>query len=156
MRRISKYFEDFQIGEQFISPGRTISETDVMFYAWFSGDCNQLHTDEIYCREKSIYKTRVVHGLLGLAVTEGLKSRVGNFEGTSLASLEWSWKHKNPIMIGDTIHVEWTITDKREASKSDRGIVWEGVKLINQRGEIVGEGTHVVMIQRSSSQQQNR
>jgi acyl dehydratase len=145
-----KYFEDFVIGEEFESPGRTITETDVMMFAWLSGDYNQVHTDEAYCKERSIYHTRIAHGLFGLAIVEGLKFRVGLFEGTAIASLEWTWRFKKPLLIGDTVRVKWNIHKKRETKKLDRGIVWEAVQLVNQRDEVVAEGEHVVMMQRKS------
>ena len=150
MEQRGKYFEDFIIGEEFESPGRTITETDVVMFAGISGDYNQVHTDEEYCKEKSLYQTRIVHGLFGLAIVEGLKFRVGLFEGTAIASLEWTWKFKAPLLIGDTVKVRWKIVKKRETKKPDRGIIWEHVELINQRQEIVGEGEHVVMMQRKS------
>ena len=148
MEKRGKYFEDFVIGEEFESPGRTITEADVIMFAGLTGDYNQVHTDEEYCKENSIYKTRIVHGLFGLALVEGLKSRVGLFEGTAIASLEWSWKFKKAIFIGDTIKVRWKIAKKRETKKPDRGIIWEQIEMLNQKGELVSEGEHVVMIQR--------
>ena len=84
MKPRGKYFEDFVIGEEFESPGRTITEADVMMFAGLSGDYNQVHTDEEYCKEHSIYKTRIAHGLFGLALVEGLKFREGLFEGTAI------------------------------------------------------------------------
>jgi acyl dehydratase len=145
---VGKYFEEFEIGEEYVTPGRTITEADVVMYAGLSGDYNQLHTDEEYSKEHNIYKTRIVHGLFGLSIAEGLKSRVGTYEGTSLASLEWTWKFTKAILIGDTVHVKYRIKDKRETSKPDRGIVWEDVFLVNQKGEAVAEGVHTVMMQR--------
>ncbi len=146
-RHQGKYFEDFKVGEEFESPGRTITEADVAAYSGLTGDYNQLHTDEEYSKETSIYGTRIAHGLLGLSIAEGLKSRLGLFEGTSLASLEWSWRFKKAVLIGDTVHVEWRIESKRSTSKSGRGIVVESVRLVNQRGETVAEGEHTVMMQ---------
>lgn len=143
-----KYFEDFVVDEQFVSPGRTITEADLVMYTGLSGDYNQVHTDEEYCKEVSIYKKRVIHGLFGLTLVEGLKSRVGLFEGTSLASLEWRWRFLLPLFIGDTVKVRWTIKNKRETSKKERGIITEFVQLVNQNEEVVGEGEHVVMMQR--------
>ena len=56
-----KYFEDYVIGEEFVSPGRTVTEADLVLYTGLSGDFNQVHTDEEYCRKTSIFKKRVVH-----------------------------------------------------------------------------------------------
>lgn len=147
-RPVGKYYEEFVIGEEFETPGRTITEADLVMYSGLSGDYNQLHTDEEYSKKYNIYKTRIVHGLFGLSVAEGLKSRIGIFEGTSLASLEWNWKFKKAILIGDTIRVKFRIREKRETSKGDRGIVWEEVVLLNQRDEVVAEGLHTVMMQK--------
>ncbi len=147
-QKIGRYFEDFVIGETFESPGRTITETDVVLYAGFSGDYNQLHTDEEYSRRTSMFGTRIAHGLMGLSIAEGLKSRLGLFEETSLASLEWTWRFKRPILIGDTIRTRTRISHKRETSKPDRGIVTEEVELLNQKDEVIAEGQHLVMMQR--------
>lgn len=148
MQQRGRYFEEFVIGEEFESPGRTITEADVMMFAGLSGDYNQVHTDEEYCKKQSIYQTRIAHGLFGLALVEGLKSRIGLFEGTAIASLEWTWRFKKPLLIGDTLTVRWKIARKRDTKKPDRGIIWEEVQLLNQREELVAEGEHTVMIQR--------
>lgn len=141
-----KYFEDFAVGEEFLTPGRTLTESDVVAYAGLSGDYNQLHTDEEYAKRNSIFGTRIVHGLLGLSIVEGLKFRLGLFEGTSLASLEWTWRFTKPIFIGDTVKVSVRIAEKRMTHKPDRGIVKEEVRLLNQAGETVAEGEHLVMM----------
>ena len=144
-----RYYEEMKVGDEFESPGRTLTEADLMLYAGLSGDYNQLHTDEEYSKRRSIFGTRIIHGLFGLTVVEGLKSRVGLYEGTSLASLEWRWRFKKPMLIGDTVRVWWRISDKRESrSKPDQGIVWEEVRLLNQRDELVGEGEHTVLMQK--------
>jgi len=151
-RQTGLFWEDFAVGAEYESPGRTITETDVVMYSGLSGDYNQLHTDEEYSKEHNIYGTRIAHGLLGLSIAEGLKSRLGLFDGTSLASLEWNWKFVRAILIGDTVAVRWKIADKRETKKADRGIVWEDVLLVNQRGETIAEGRHAVMMRRRPSQ----
>jgi len=147
-----KYFEDYELEEVFESPGRTITETDLVLYAGLSGDYHQVHTDEDYCKGRSVFKKRILHGLFALILVEGLKSRLGHFEGTSLASLEWNWKFLKPLFIGDTVHVRWHIKEKRETKKPDRGIMIETVQLISQNGDVIGEGDHVIMIQRSKKE----
>ena len=146
-----KYYEDFVVGEQFVSPGRTITETDLVNYTGLSGDYNEVHTNELYCKEVSIYDKRMLHGLFGLTVWEGLKSRGGLFGGTSLASLEWRWRFVKPLFIGDTVKVRWKIAAKRETRKKDRGIITESVQLVNQNDEVIGEGEHLVMMQRRAT-----
>lgn len=146
-----KYFEDFELDREYVSPGRTVTEADLVLYAGLSGDYNQVHTDEEYCKKVSIYPRRMLHGLFGLTLVEGLKSRVGHFEGTSLASLEWRWRFLKPLFIGDTVRVRWKVSHKRETRKPDRGIITESVQLVNQNEEVLGEGEHLVMMQRRPS-----
>jgi len=88
--------------------------------------------------------------MLGLSLVEGLKKRIPAFADTRyIASLEWHWKFTGPILIGDTVHVKFRIARMREShSKPDRGIIWESNQMINQRGEVVQEGEHSLMIWR--------
>jgi 3-hydroxybutyryl-CoA dehydratase len=147
---MAKYFEDFQVGQEWTSPTRTITEADVTAFAMLSGDWDEIHTSEDFARKESAYKTRIAHGMLGLAIVEGLKKRIPAFADTRyIASLEWNWKFTGPILIGDTVHVKIRINNMRESkSKTERGIIWEGGQMINQRGEVVQEGVHSLMIWR--------
>jgi acyl dehydratase len=147
---MATYYEDFQVGEEWTSPGRTITEGDVTAFAMLSGDWDEIHTNEEFSRQESPYKTRIAHGMLGLSLVEGLKKRIPAFAETRyIASLEWNWKFTGPIFIGDTIHLKIRINNLRESqSKPDRGIIWEGGQLINQRGEVVQEGEHSLLIWR--------
>jgi acyl dehydratase len=147
---MAKYYEDFQVGQEWASPGRTITEADVTAFAMLSGDFDEIHTNEEFCRHESPFKTRIAHGMLGLSLVEGLKKRIPAFAETCyIASLEWNWKFTGPIMLGDTVHVKIRINKMRESkSKPDRGIIVEGGQMINQRGEVVQEGEHALMIWR--------
>lgn len=142
------YFEDFVIDKEYVSPGRTVTEADLVLYSGLSGDYNQVHTDEEYCKEASMYGKRIFHGLFGLTLVEGLKSRVGLFEGTSMASLEWTWKFKKPLFVGDTVRVMWKVVRKKETSKPDRGVITEFVQLVNQDEGVIAEGEHAIMMRR--------
>lgn len=141
-----KFYEDLEIGDQFTTAGRTITETDLVSYSSLSGDYNPLHTDTEFCKKHTVYEQRICHGLMGLSYADGLIFRLGLFDGTGLASLSWTWIFKSPIFIGDTLHVSTKITSKRKTKKPGRGIINEHVILYNQRGEIVGEGDHLNMI----------
>ena len=144
------YYEDFQVGQEWTSPSRTITEGDVTTFAMLSGDWDEIHTSEEYSRKASAYRTRIAHGMLGMSIIEGLKKRIPDFSETRyVASLEYTWKFTGPILIGDTVHLKIRITRMRESkSKSDRAIIWEGVQMLNQRDEVVQEGEHSLMIWR--------
>ena len=144
---MGKYFEEFQVGEVYKSPARTITESDVMQFAGLSGDFNPLHTDEEFAKE-TVFRKRIAHGLLGLSITSGLMGRLGIFDGTVIAFLGLEWKFTGPIFFGDTIHFKMTIQDKRETSKPDRGIIYRDVEVINQRSEVVQKGIMTIMVKR--------
>jgi acyl dehydratase len=65
-----------------------------------------------------------------------------------MASLYWNYKFTGPILMGDTVRVRVRIQSKRETKKPDRGIVVEQVTMLNQRGEVVQEGEHGLMVWR--------
>jgi len=148
MAENKRYFEDLQVGDEFVSPGRTVTEADVMMFAGLSGDYNVLHTDEEYMKT-TIFKTRIAHGLLGLAIQSGLGSRAIVPPVYTMAFLGIKeWNFKKPIYIGDTIKVKLTVQEKRESSKPGRGIVFWKREVINQHGEVVQDGVTVTMVHR--------
>ena len=59
---------------EYLSPGRTVTEADIVAFAGLSGDYNVLHTDAEFMRT-SIFGERIAHGLLGLSISSGLGSR---------------------------------------------------------------------------------
>ena len=144
------YYEDFQIGQEWTTPSRTITEGDLTMFAMLSGDWDEIHTSEHYAQKASAYKTRIVHGMFGMAIIEGLKKRIPAFAETRyIASLEYVWKFTGPLMINDTVHLKIRIAEMRESkSKRDRGIIKESVQMLNHRGEVVQEGVHSLMIWR--------
>jgi acyl dehydratase len=132
------YFEDVKVGEEYASPGRTVTEADVVIFAGLSGDYNVLHTDAEHMKT-SQFGERIAHGLLGLSIQQGLLDRVVTAQVTGpLAAVKW--KFKGPIKIGDTIHVEARVTAKRDGEQPGWGVVTVARRVVNQRGEVVQEG----------------
>lgn len=139
------FYDDIEVGEQFISGGRTITETDIVNFAGLSGDFNPLHIDEEYMK-KTLFGKRIAHGLLILSIQSGLVRpdiSVIAFLGIS------EWNFRKPVFIGDTIHVRLKVIEKRETSKIDRGIIVWKREIYNQKKEIVQEGKTLVMINRN-------
>jgi len=139
------YFEDFQVGYRVVSPGRTITESDVVMFAGLSGDYNQLHTDAEFAASTQ-FGRRIAHGLLGLSVASGLASRLGFIEGTAEAFMSLEWKFRRPIYIGDTIHVEVEVANTRAMPRAGGGIVDFNVDVVNQNGETVQKGQWRVLV----------
>jgi acyl dehydratase len=144
-----RYFEEIPVGEEYVSPGRTVTEADIVLFAGLSGDYNVLHTDAEFMKS-SIYGERIAHGLLGLSIQSGLLSR-GMRPYATLAFLGIRWKFKGPIRIGDTIKVKAKVIAKRETSKPGQGIVTLERQVVNQKGEVVQEGETDLMVARRVS-----
>ncbi len=144
---MGRYFEELTVGECFESPRRTITEADLTMFAGFSGDFNPLHTDEEFARNTA-FKTRILHGPAGLAIATGLESRLGLKDGTAIAMLGLTWEFRAPIKVHDTIHVVERVSEKRETSKPDRGIVTFAVELVNEARVVCQAGDWKVMMKR--------
>ena len=141
-----RWFEEIEVGEEYESPGRTVTESDIVLFAGLSGDYNVLHTDAEFMKS-SIFGERIAHGLLGLAIQAGLFTRATQAYAT-IAFAGLRWKFKGPIKIGDTIRVRAKVTAKKETSKADRGVVTVEREVLNQRDEVVQEGETDLMVER--------
>jgi acyl dehydratase len=146
---VRRLFDEIQVGEEYESPGRTVTEADIVLFAGLSGDYNILHTDAEYMKS-SIFGERIAHGLLGLAIQSGLFSRSG-IPYATLGFGTLRWKFKGPIKIGDTIRVRAKVSDKKESDKPDRGVVTVERQILNQRNEVVQEGETELVVERRNS-----
>ncbi len=140
------YFEEFEVGQKMVSPGRTITESDVVGFAGLSGDFNLIHTDAEYAAN-SPFGARVDHGLLGLSIASGLALRTGVLEGTVMAFREInSWKFTKPVYIGDTIHVEMDIITTKAMKRLGGGKVELQFDVKNQKDDTVMKGVWSVLV----------
>ena len=139
------YLEDFEIGKEYVSPARTVTEADVVNFAGLSGDYNPMHTDEEYAKENH-FGTRIAHGALGFAISTGLSNQMGIYEGSVIAFMECTVKYTAPLRIGDTIHVVIIPTEIKHSSKPGKGILKQRLNLINQNGTVVMESDQVLMM----------
>lgn len=144
---MGRYLDEFVRGEVLHTPGRTITETDVVIFAAMSGDYNELHTNEEFARANP-FGRRIVHGLLGLAVAHGLLFRTGVLENTSIAFLGVEeWKFLAPVYFGDTLTVRATVAEARiSKSKPDRGVVRFFIELVKQDQTVVQTGYQSIMV----------
>ena len=133
------YFEEFEAGKEVVSPGRTITEADVVAFAGVSGDYNQLHTDDEFAKGL-MFGQRIAHGMLVLSIATGLAARLGFIEGTALAFRELTWKFSQPVFFGDTIHMKATCKETKPMPRLGGGVVKFDVRVANQDGKTVQRG----------------
>jgi len=144
-----KWYEDFVVGEELISAGRTVGEGAIDLFAGLTGDFSQVHTDAQMMQE-SEFGERIAHGLFTLSIMQGLMWRTNYTQGTGVATIGWDkLKFVAPVKIGDTVRARWTIKEKRlSKSRPHLGIIIEECRLVNQRQETVLTGEHATMVRR--------
>lgn len=114
----SKYFDDFQLGDELETHGRTVTEADVVNFAGVTGDINPLHLDEVYARSTR-FGRRLPHGQLIFVLALGLAERViaPLFHDSIVAFYGVDrMRFIKPVFIGDTIRLR-----RRVESLEDKG-----------------------------------
>ncbi|TWC69786.1 MaoC/PaaZ C-terminal domain-containing protein [Herbaspirillum sp. SJZ099] len=142
----SYYLEDFKPGQIFTSSGRTITEADLTMFSMISGDWNPIHADAEFARGTR-YGQRLVHGTLGIAICTGMLHQIGIFEQSVIAMLGLrEWNFKQPIVVGDTVHLELEILSVEPGKSGRSGKLGRRFRLRNQRGEVAQEGDSDVLV----------
>jgi 3-hydroxybutyryl-CoA dehydratase len=143
----SKYLDEYSVGDDWISKGRTITEADLIMFSAFSGDWFPLHTDKEYAA-KTPYKQRIAHGMSILSVATGLlqiePEKVVAFYGIDHV------RFTNPTFIGDTIHLEGRVIAIQEKEMS-RGIVVTQMEIKKQTGETVAVAVFKMMVNKNQN-----
>jgi len=128
-----RYFEEIEIGQKWVVKGRTITEADVVNFAYLSGDWHSLHTDKEYAAGTP-FGQRIAHGFLVLSIATGMVPAKAE---TVLALYGVDrLRFVAPVLIGDTVHLEMEAAEKKERDDGT-GVVAFDFRMVNQRGEPV-------------------
>lgn len=138
-------FEEWTLGRQFRTVGRTVTEADITNFVCVTGMLEVLFTNIDYLEKESVIKGRLAPAALVYAFAEGLLMQ-SVMQHTGLAFLSLTLDVKRPTFAGDTIHVECEVTEARPTSKPGRGIVTARNDVKNQHGEIVLSYTATRMV----------
>ena len=148
LSRTGYRYEDLYVGLAFRSPGRTITDADLMAFAGLTGDFSELHTSDVYAKN-SQFGRKVAHGLLGLSYAHGLMwPRTGELRETAIAFLGiQDWKFIGPIFVGDTIFVHYVLAELRDSkSRPTQAVASFAVELLNQDGMVLQKGTKILLV----------
>ncbi|MFC7133219.1 MULTISPECIES: MaoC family dehydratase [Salinibaculum] len=117
------YYEEFEVGETIEhEKRRTISESDNQQFCDMTMNQQPLHLDVEFV-EGTDFGERLVNGLYTMSLAVGL-SIPDTTDGTIVANLSYdNVEHPEPVFHGDTIRVRSMVSDKRETSDGERGIV---------------------------------
>src|ERR1700687_2033438 len=97
------FYEDVEVGQEWISSGRTLTEADIVNFAGLSGDFNPIHLDHAFAKT-TVFRRRVAHGLLVQAIGSGLGVMFPTMRPVSFLSMK-AWSFREPVFIGDPIHI---------------------------------------------------
>lgn len=123
-----------------VTASRELSANDIAAFTALSGDGSPVHCDAEFAK-RGHFGGIIAHGTLVLAVAQGLMVSSGIFRDF-IAFLGLTWRMKEAVRPGDTLHVEFAINSRR-TSRTDpqREIVELGFRVINQFAATVGEGS---------------
>lgn len=147
-----RYYDEFKVGEKFITGARTVTEADVVNFCGLAGIFDPLFVDEEYAKNNTIFGTRIVPGPLIYILSVGMWMRLGLFERTVIALLELNnMRVLAPVFHRDTLHSEAEVMTTRETSNLDRGIVEIRHTTFNQKNEKVMDMVMTYMLKRKPS-----
>ncbi len=146
-----RFYEDFDVGDVFRSRlGRTVTETDNIWFTCLTHNTNQVHFNAPYA-ERTRFGRPLVNSCLTLGIVTGLSVPDTSENGT--ANLAWTdIKLPAPVFVGDTLWAESEILALRESASNDRvGIVSLRTRGVNQRAEVVIEFLRTFMLYKRSA-----
>ena len=147
------WFEDLRAGDHYETGKIVVTEAHIVTFAGLSGDFFDLHMDDEFAKSQG-FPARVAHGILGLALTDGLKNRSA-VRLMAAASLGWNWKFCAPILVGDRIGAKLRVAAVRLSSKG-QGILTLALQVTNQAGLVVQEGETTLLVRHRATVDQAR
>jgi acyl dehydratase len=139
------YFDDIEVGQQWESLGRTVTQTDIVNFAGLSGDFNPIHLDHEFAKTTP-FRRPIAHGLLVFSIASGLGISCPPMRTLAILTIK-EWHFKAPIFIGDTIRVRSIVLGKEVRSRGKRGAITWQRQIMNQEGKVVQEGVTVTLVQ---------
>ena len=139
------YFDDLELGQEWTSGGRTITESDIVNFAGFSGDFNPIHIDHEFAKGTP-FRRPIAHGFAVFSIASGLGVMTPPVRTIALLRVPY-WNFQLPVFAGDTIRTMTRVVEKTLRGRGKRGeVVWyRGV--LNQDGKVVQEGQVVTLIE---------
>ena len=144
-----KYFEEYNIGDKFITPRRTITDTDITLMVSLCQYVHPMFVDEEFAKT-TVFGRRILPGVLTVSFMQGLTELAYPWDMSGVVGIVGvnNAKFRAPVMVGDTINVEVETFAKTETKRPDRGLVTFKQTCKNQKGEAVVEVETIIMVLR--------
>ena len=137
------FFDDVEVGQEWESGGRTVTEADIVNYAGISGDFNPIHVDHEFAKTTP-FRRPIAHGLLVLTIGSGLGVNCPPMRTLAFLQVR-EWNFREPVFIGDTVRLKSRLLEKTLRGRGRRGeMVWYRA-VVNQAGKIVQDGVIVLL-----------
>jgi 3-hydroxybutyryl-CoA dehydratase len=121
---------------------KTVSESDVYLFAGITGDFDQNHVDEEFCKQTSLGH-RVAHGALILGYTSAASTQILAAFDRPMVSVGYDRvRFLKPVYFGDTITVDYEITEV--VPEKER--LLSKIEVSNQKGDLVMVATHLMQL----------
>jgi acyl dehydratase len=133
------WFEDFAVGQQFVSGPREVTAADLADFTRLSGDDHPLHTGASHPAGGG--GGPVLQGPFGIAVAMGLLQSLGLSREPVVGLLDTHWQYRRPVRVGDVLQLRLTVVRCRRTRRGDRGVVTRHMAMIGTGGDVVQEGT---------------
>jgi acyl dehydratase len=139
-------FETLQTGQTFSSQGRTLTETDLTMFCMLTGDWHAIHADDVYAKGTRVGR-RMFHGTFGISLAIAQSADLLPLSNRIVAALGLKdWSFEAPLFIGDTVHTEVTIADKRIVSDGRRGVIARTLSLVKSDGTVSQKGLAELLV----------
>jgi 3-hydroxybutyryl-CoA dehydratase len=139
------YFDDLEIGHEWTSGGRTVTEADIVNFAGFSGDFNPIHIDHEFAKNTP-FRRPIAHGFGVFCIASGLGINAPAVRTVALLKVV-DWKFNHPVFANDTVRTTSRVKEKTLRGRGRRGeVVWYR-SVINQDGKVVQEGYVITLVE---------
>lgn len=141
-----RWFEDFQLGERFLLPSRTMTDAIFLAFQAASGDNHPIHYDVEYCRRHGM-PHMLAHGfqvVIQTAPGAGIFPHL--VEDSMKGCIEQSSRFLLPVYVGDTLYSALEI-DELTPNRTT-GVLGFRSTIHNQDGLLVLEGRQRYLVRR--------
>ena len=140
----TKHFDDFNVGDRFPIPSRTLTDAHFAAFQMLSGDNHPIHYNREYCKEQG-HPDMLAHGFQVLAFTAAGAGRFPHVVGEQLIGfLEQSSRFLKPVYSGDTLYPELVVSELKRQNTT--GVITLTSTIHNQRNELCLEGEHKYLV----------
>ncbi len=139
------YYDDLEVGHEWTSQGRTVTDADIINFAGFSGDFNPIHIDAEFAKSTP-FRRPMAHGFGVFSIASGLGVMTPPTRTIALLKVK-VWNFILPVFAGDTIKCVTRVAEKTLRGRGRRGeVVWYRA-VVNQDGKVVQDGEIITLVE---------